>query len=162
MLSTQDFHKVSLGRKNRGCCYQNNHDFIRKFRLSDQNVPQQTITGIFIINLDLKRFEQAAHCRNNRICFLIFNQAGLHRQDPMGFFFINPGNLLLLSIQPEHRLYLMAIMPRIFVHSNNRTHLAVLFHQFLYLMLLCSELFLVGQVQILAAAALAKVGTFCS
>ena len=80
----------------------------------------------------------------------------------MGFFFINPGNLLLLSIQPEHRLYLMAIMPRIFVHSNNRTHLAVLFHQFLYLMLLCSELFLVGQVQILTAAALAKVGTFCS
>ena len=162
MLSAQGFHKVSLGRKNRGCRYQNNHDFIRKFRLSDQDVPQQTITGIFIINLDLKRFEQAAHCRNNCICFLIFNQAGLHRQDPMSFFFINPGNLLFLSIQPEHRLYLMAIMPRIFVHSNNRTHLAVLFHQFLYLMLLCSELFLVGQVQILTAAALAKVGTFFS
>lgn len=80
----------------------------------------------------------------------------------MSFFFINPGNLLFLSIQPEHRLYLMAIMPRIFVHSNNRTHLAVLFHQFLYLMLLCSELFLVGQMQILTAAALAKVGTFFS
>ena len=143
--------KIILRRKNRGGRDQHNHDLTAGKAAANQYMTQKAVAGILVIGADLKGFEHTTDRANDLICLLILDHAGFHRNDMMGFFFIDTGNGFALAVS-EYGMYFIAIMKRI-LHSFDRMYLAVVSEKLLHLTLLHLELFFIRHIQILASTA---------
>ena len=151
MFLAQDFDEVVLGREYRGCGDQHDHDLAAGEAAANQHVAQQAVAGIFIVGADLEGFQHTADGADDLVCFLVFDHAGFHRNDVVGFLFVNAGDGFALAVA-EYGMYLVAIVEGI-VHAFDAMHLAVISKKLLHLVLLHLELFCVWHVQVLASAA---------
>ena len=112
---------------------------------------QQAVAGIFIVGADLEGFQHAADGANDLVCFLVFDHAGFHRNNVMGFLFVDAGDGFAFAVA-EYGMYLVAVVERI-VHAFDTVYFAVVSEKLLHLALFHLKLFCVWHVQILASAA---------
>ena len=87
----------------------------------DQYMPQKSIPGIFPICFHLKRLHQPRHRLHDGVGLLIFNQTGVHPDDPMALFLIDSRISVALPVRGDHTMNFIPVMIRV-LHADDRLH----------------------------------------
>ena len=119
----QCLHKIILGGQDWGSQYQHHHDLARDMSGADQDMAQQSVSGILIVGTDMKRFQQSPDRYDDLIRLGILDQAAVHRNDPVALLLIDAGNGIMITVLAEYRMYLVPVMLRM-LHGNDTLDLA--------------------------------------
>ena len=134
VLFTKRLDEIVLRREYRGCCHQNDQNLAGCEAAANQYMTQQTVSGVLIKNTDLERTKHTPDRHDDLVCFLILNQTGIHRKNPMCPLFVNARNRIVFPIQSKYRMNFIAVMIRLF-HSNDRTNRTDTAQQFFHALL---------------------------
>ena len=119
----QCLHKIILGGQDRGNQHQYHHDLAGDMSGADQDMAQQSVSGILIVGTDMKRFQQPSYRYNDLIRFGILDQAAVHGNDPVALLLIDAGNGIMITILAEYRVYLITVMLRM-LHGYHALYFA--------------------------------------
>lgn len=145
-------HKVPFGGENGGGSNQHHHDFTACKAALYEHVAQKAAPGALIIGGELEILQQAADGDNDRIRFLIFDQAAVHRDDTVAAGLIHTRNDPAAARRAEGGLHLVAVMIWV-LHPDDRGGTAETCEQAVHLALLPGELLGIAPILELAAAA---------
>ena len=119
----QCLHKIILGGQDRGSQHQYHHDLAGDMSGADQDMAQQSVSGVLIVRADMKRFQQPSYRDNDLIRLGILDQATVHGNDPVALLFINAGDGIVIPVLAEYRMYLVPVMLRV-LHGDDTLDLA--------------------------------------
>ena len=104
------FYEIVFSGEDMGGCYQHQKNLSCCVSGSYQNVTQEAVSGIFIVGLHLERFHQAGYGIHNSVCDLVFDQAMIHPNHPVGISFINPGKTVSFFVTRHNTVNFIAIV----------------------------------------------------
>ena len=119
----QCLHKIILGGQDRRRQHQYHHDLSGDMTGADQDMAQQSVSGILIVGTDMEWFQQSTDRYNDLIRFCILDQTAVHGNDPVALLLINPGNGVVITVLAEYRMYLVPVMLRM-LHGNHALYFA--------------------------------------
>lgn len=150
-------HKMLLRGKNREDGHEDNHDLVGREPTFDQDVTKKTRSRALIVYFYFKSRQKFPNGNNDIIGQFVLDLAAVNGHDPMARGLINAGNDMLLPIQPECGLHLVAVMVGN-VHAVNRLHRTETTDQFSHPVFLPVKLFRIRQVLHLASTAFFSQG----
>ena len=153
MFFSQSFHKIILGWKDRGNCYQHHHDLPCGKTSSHKHMAEKSVPGILVISLDLKGFQHSPNGTDNLLTLFVLDHTVIHRNNPVALLLINSGNNIALSVTSKSCMNFVSIIIRI-LHTNDWLNFAEFLQKSFCISLFFAKLFFIWYALITAATTL--------
>ena len=142
--------------ENRRAGHERDHDLVRRKAALYEHVPQKAAAGHLVIRCHFEVREQLADVHDDLIRGFVLGHAAVHGDDVVRAALVDAGDDAARARRAERGLHLVAVVVRVF-HADDRLHMRELPEQFYAEAVFPFELFRVGQILKLAAAALFAV-----
>ena len=148
--------EVAARGENRRAGHEHDHDLVGRKAALDEHVPQKAAAGHLVVGRHFEVCEQLADVCDDLIRGLVLGHAAVHGDDVVRAALVDAGDDAARARRAERGLHLVAVVVRAF-HADDRLHMRELPEQLYAEAVFPFELFRIGQVLKLAAAALFAV-----